>query len=192
MKRVYLIHGWEGNPQNYWFPWLKSKLEAEGFEVVVPAMPEPDTPKKSLWVNYLLDLVPNPDKDTYFIGHSMGCQAIQRYLENLPEGKEIGGAVLVAGWINDPRWEGRTEEKLKVVEDWYEKPKDYELMKKRCGKFVSIYSTDDPFVPQQNWQEAEKELDAKLIMIENKGHFDDEAGDKELPEVFDSLLEMSG
>jgi predicted alpha/beta hydrolase family esterase len=190
-KRVFLIHGWEGFPENNWFPWLKSKLEKQGFEVIAPAMPEPETPKKDLWVDFLLKLIPNPDQSVFFVGHSMGCQAIQRYLERIPEGSVIGGAVFVAGWINDPRWEGRTEEELKVVNDWYDEPKNYDLMKQRCQKFISIYSTNDPFILKTNWPEAEEILESKVIMVENKNHFDDEAGIKELPEALDALLEMS-
>ena len=106
MKRAFLIHGWEGNPGNNWFPWLKKSLEENGFQVVAPEMPGTDTPVKAIWLKTLQDLISNPDKDTYLIGHSMGCQAIQRYLETLPDGAVVGGAVLVAGWINDPRWKG--------------------------------------------------------------------------------------
>jgi len=26
-KRVFIIHGWSGNPKNAWFPWIKNELE---------------------------------------------------------------------------------------------------------------------------------------------------------------------
>ena len=186
-----MVHGWEGDPENNWFPWLKSKLEAQGFEVIVPAMPGSETPFKSVWLKTLKDLIVDPDQNTYFVGHSMGCQAIQRYLENLPDGIKIGGVVFVAGWINDPRWEGRTEEELEVVNDWFDTAKDYTKIKSHCDKFVSIFSTDDPFIPKANWDESKEILDAEVILIPNKSHFDDEAGVKELPEALDAILEMS-
>jgi predicted alpha/beta hydrolase family esterase len=121
----------------------------------------------------------------------MGCQAIQRYLENLEGGHVVGGAILVAGWIDDPKWEGRTPEEIKVVEDWFDDPKDYHKIKKHCKKFISIFSTNDPFIPKSNWDESEKILGAKVVMVSNKQHFDDEAGIKELPEVLEALLEIS-
>lgn len=40
MKKVYIIHGWEGYPEENWLPWLKLELESGGFEVNVPQMPE--------------------------------------------------------------------------------------------------------------------------------------------------------
>jgi predicted alpha/beta hydrolase family esterase len=80
---------------------------------------------------------------------------------------------------------------LRVVSDWYNIPKNFEKIKKHCKKFVSIFSTDDPFVLKENWQDSEKELDAKVIILENKSHFDDEAGIKELPEALDAILKIS-
>ena len=41
-KRVFIIHGWEGYPEECWFPWLKTEIEKTGFEVVVPNMPDAD------------------------------------------------------------------------------------------------------------------------------------------------------
>jgi len=38
MKKAVLIHGWEGYPEEGWRPWLKEKLEANGFQVFVPAL----------------------------------------------------------------------------------------------------------------------------------------------------------
>jgi predicted alpha/beta hydrolase family esterase len=167
MKRVYLIHGWDGHPDEHWFPWLNSELEAKGFEVISPAMPDTENPKKLEWTKTLKDLEPNASQDVYFVGHSLGCQAIQRYLETLEDGKVIGGAVFVAGWINDPMWEGRTLEETKVVHDWFDVPKDYEKIKSHCKKFVSIFSTNDEFILKSNWDEAKNILDAKVVILEN-------------------------
>lgn len=191
MERVYLIHGWDGYPENNWFPWLKKRLEENGFEVIAPEMPNAEKPAKSEWLETLQSLIKNPDGNTYLVGHSMGCQAIQRYLESLNEGEVIGGAVLVAGLIDDPMWEGRTDEEADVVHDWFDVPKDYEKMKNHCKKFVSIFSTNDPFILSTNWKESEEKLGAKLMILENKSHFDDEAGIKELPEALEAILEIS-
>lgn len=191
MKKVYIIHGWEGSPKNNWFPWLKQELEGRGFEVVIPRMPNPETPEKLAWVKALSDLEPSPDENVIMVGHSMGCQAIQRYLESLPDGKKIGGAVLVAGWINDPHWEGRTEEELVVINDWFAVPKDYAKIKSHCKKFISIFSTNDPFISKSNWDEAKRILASEIVILEDKSHFDDEAGITKLPEALDAVLEIA-
>ncbi len=187
MKKVYLIHGWEGTPDNNWLPWLKKELESQGFEVFAPLMPDTNTPVKAVWLKTMQDLIKNPDENTYLAGHSLGCQAIQRYLESLEGDIKIGGAVLVAGWINDPMWEGRSIDETKVVHDWFDIPKDYEKIKSHCKNFISIFSSDDPFILKSNWEEAENILGAEVIVLPNRGHFDE----KELPEALDAILEIS-
>lgn len=43
-KRALIVHGWEGYPEEGWFPWLKQQLEEKDFIVTVPQMPHPDIP----------------------------------------------------------------------------------------------------------------------------------------------------
>ena len=61
-KRVFIIHGWEGYPEEAWFPWLKKELETRGFEVFVPSMPDSGNPKIEVWVPFLKNLVGKCDK----------------------------------------------------------------------------------------------------------------------------------
>ena len=80
MKRAIIVHGWDGFPEEAWFPWLKRELEARGFTVDVPQMPEAATPKIDLWVPALAQAVGAPDVELVLIGHSIGVQTILRYL----------------------------------------------------------------------------------------------------------------
>ena len=36
MKRVVIVHGWGGSPEDNWIPWLRKEMEKGGFEVIVP------------------------------------------------------------------------------------------------------------------------------------------------------------
>src|SRR3989344_1157111 len=89
MKRVFVIHRWSGGPEDDWRPWLKEELEAKGYEVVVPEMPETEHPQIGKWVAKIAEVVGMPDENTYFVGHSIGCQTIMRYLQTLPEATKI-------------------------------------------------------------------------------------------------------
>lgn len=109
-KRVFIVHGWGGFPQKGWFPWLKNKLENRGFIVQIPPMPDTENPNMKPWVNHLAKIVGTPDKNCYFIGHSLGCITILRYLESLKTNQKIGGAVLVAGFAKDLTYEGYKNE----------------------------------------------------------------------------------
>src|SRR5437773_69691 len=121
MKRVFIIHGWEGFPEEGWFPWLKKELEVQGFEVQVPVMPNTDEPKIGEWIPFLEKLVGTPDEDTYLVGHSIGGQTVLRYLSGLNKNLKIGGAIFVASWIY--RLTGdMSEEEIEIARPWIETP----------------------------------------------------------------------
>ena len=191
MKRVFIIHGWEGNPNNAWFPWLKKELETRGFEVNAPAMPDPDEPNRGAWVNALIQVVGTPNKETYLIGHSIGCKAIMRYLESLSDDVQMGGIIFVASWLTLTNMEERTDDEKRVLKDWNTLPYNFSKIKQIGNKFVAIFSDDDPDVPLENTKVFEKEFGAKIIIESEKGHFSDDAGVFELPIVLEELLKMS-
>ena len=183
MKRVFLIHGWEGNPEKDWFVWIKKELEQRGFSVIAPAMPDPMNPKMAAWVSYLVQVVGTPDRETYFIGHSLGCITILRYLETLQNTQTVGGAVLVAGFGTNLEYEGYKNELI----SFFEVPVNWEKIREHCNKFVAIHSTDDPWVPIKQSTLFQEKLSAKSIMEEGRGHYND----KEYPIILNAFLDIS-
>lgn len=188
-KRVFLIHGWDGSPTNCWFPWLKKKLEENDFAVFVPIMPDTSHPKIEEWVNHLNDIVGEIDNDTYFIGHSIGCQTILRYLSSLSSNSIAGGAVFVAGFFNLQHLE--TEEEKIIAEPWLKTEINFDLILMKIKRIVAIFSDDDPDVDLSEKEIFKNSLNAEIIIEHAKGHFSDDANIKELPSVPESLLKIS-
>src|SRR6266540_2333613 len=122
MKRVFIIHGWDGYPEEGIFPWLKKELENRDFIVHNPTMPDPLKPKIDVWVKFLKEQISTPDKDTYLFGHSIGAQTILRYLETLGDNEKIGGAVFLAAWTHLSNEAYETEEDMEVAKPWLEIP----------------------------------------------------------------------
>lgn len=188
MKKVFMIHGWDSNPDNCWFPWIKKELESKDFEVHIPKMPDTEHPKIEPWVSKISEVVGTPDKSTYLVGHSIGCQTIMRYLETLPEGTKIGGVIFVAGFFNLPNLE--TQEEKDIAKPWLETPINTNKIKNTTNNFIAIFSDNDEDVPLSDSKIFKEKLDAKIIVEQDKGHFDDEKGIKELPIVLEELLKM--
>ncbi|TSC58072.1 MAG: hypothetical protein Greene041679_182 [Parcubacteria group bacterium Greene0416_79] len=182
--RVFLIHGWEGNPQNHWFPWLSLELKANGFEVNAPQMPHAGEPRVLEWTRFLERYVGKPNRHTYFVGHSLGCIAIARHLAELPARVKVGGCVFVAGFS------GRLN--IPEIKEFYELPFDPNQAKAHCDKFTMIFSDNDPYVPIEKSLEFAKQLGAKTILERGKGHFTTRDGVKALPSAFSALLKMGG
>jgi len=189
-KRVFIIHGWGGSPQEGWFPWLKKELEKRGFVVQVPSMPDSEEPKIETWIPYLAKLVGKPDENTYLVGHSIGCQTIIRYLQTLPENAKIGGAVFVAGWYNLRNL--ATEEEKRIAGPWVNEPRDDKKIRQAVNRAIAIFSDNDPFVIPENKESWKERIGAKIIVEHQKGHFSGDDGIKELPSALQAMLEVSG
>ena len=168
MKRVIIVHRWDGNPEADWYQWLKEELERMNVKVEILAMPHPERPEIRSWTDAIKKQVKNPDKETYFIGHSVGCQAILRYLQTLPENTRIGGCLLVAGWLKLNELE--TEEEREIAGPWFKDDINFNKIKK-MGQITALFSDDDPFVPLNNKDMFENELDADVIVEKKMGHY---------------------
>lgn len=184
VKRVFIIHGYKSYPTDCWFPWLKKKLVQRCFTVSVPRLPNPSKPTMKQWVRTIKQIIGKPDKDTYFIGHSLGAIAIIRYLETLKDEQKIGGFVSVGGRVI-------RRPVRKATASFFESPVSWNRVKRRVKHVVGIYSTDDTVVSLQNGKELKKKLGARLVLENKKGHFDRETGVFKPPSVLQALLDIS-
>lgn len=151
-------------------------------------MPETDVPKLKLWLPKLIETIGEPDDELFLVGHSIGCATILRYLEQLPEGQQIGGAVLVAGFTDD----------LKIPElaNFYGTPMDFAKIRAKSAKgFVNIHSDNDPYVPLVHSANLKEALGGEAIVLPHRYHFsgpaDDEPACTELPEVISAVEKIS-
>jgi len=190
-KRVFIVHGWDGTPQEGWFPWLKKELEARGYEVIVPQLPDAGSPRIQNWVPKLAEVVGTADEQTYFIGHSMGCQSVARYLETLPGGVKVGGAVFVAGFFKHLTGLEDDPDVRETDQHWLGTPLDLAKVKSHLPRSVAIFSDDDPWVPLDNQDDFQNKLGSEIVIEHNKGHFSGSRdGTKELPIILEKLLNL--
>lgn len=187
MKRVILIHGWDGHPGDHWKKWFKGTLIGKGIRVIEPQLTGGRYPDLSVWNKEIKEAIGSPDMDTCVVGHSLGCIALVHYLRNLKEEQKIAGAVFVAGFSSDI---GLHNDAESSIAKFYLTPKEVEGAKKHCDRFVAIVSDNDPAVPVTKALEFQKELDAELILEHNKGHFCEEDGVMKLQSALDSVLEI--
>lgn len=188
MKKVFIIHGWDGYPEEGGFPWLKKELEEKSFQVTVPAMPDPLHPKIEEWVPFLRKVVGTPDENTFLVGHSIGAQTVLRYLESLDQDVKVGGVIFLAGWINlsDQAFEKAGD--AEIAQPWLDTPIDWQKVKKHTSKFTAIFSDDDPFVSLTDSKIFKEKLEAKIIIEKNKAHYSGSDGITQLPTVLKELL----
>jgi len=183
MKKIFIIHGWGADSKSDWIPWLKKELENKNFEVFTPDMPNTDGPVIENWLSKFQELLPSPDENCILIGHSIGCQAIMRYLESL-EDKVVNKIILVAPWFN---LKGLNDKELLVAKPWIEALIDFDKVKSATKEIICLFSDNDPVVPIEDEKLFKKRLDAETIIFNNKGHFNGEDGIIEIPEILEFI-----
>ncbi|MFH1162344.1 MAG: alpha/beta hydrolase [Candidatus Jorgensenbacteria bacterium] len=185
MGKVFIVHGFEGSPNGGWRPWLMAELEKRGIYACALSMPSPKKPICAEWVEEISRHIErNKNDEMYLVGHSLGTPAILRYLESAPAGLAIAGVVLVSGPIE------KTE--TKEIDNFLDKPFDYESIKSKAKKFAIIHGDNDPCVPLNNAETLSKELGGELIIVKNGGHLSGRDGYFSLPQCLNALVRMMG
>lgn len=184
--RAVVIHRWDGNPNSDWYPWLKNELDNKGFKVKIPTMPNTSEPKIKAWVSHLKKIVGELDNETYFVAHSIGCQTVMRFLEKENYNGKIGKMVFVAGWFKLDNLED--EEVKEIANPWTNTPINFNKVKEKISKITVFLSSNEPYgFINDNARIFRERLNARVIILENRGHFTEDDGIKKLPEVLKEI-----
>ena len=188
MNKIYIVHCWDGTKDDGWYPWLDSELSKNN-EVFRFNMPDTETPEIEKWVSFLNKQVDSLDENTFFIGHSIGCQTIMRYLET-KEITKIGGILFVAPWLELTKYAVSDEESYNTAKPWLTRKIDFERIKKFTNNINCIFSDNDYFVPLTEKEKFEKLLNANTKVVNNKGHISAEDGVYELDDILKMCIKM--
>lgn len=163
-----LIHGTYGNPDENWFPWLKKELERLGYEVLAPKFPTPKNQSLDSWLNVFKGYEKYVDKETVFIGHSLGPAFILKLVERF----KVRACFFVAGFlgsIDNPDFD-------KINASFFEQGFDWDKIKKNCKNFFVYNSDNDPYVDASHGEKIASNLGVNLKVIKGAGHFNAKAG----------------
>lgn len=177
--QILIVHGWNSDSKDNWFPWLKSELESRGMNVQCPDMPNPKFPKQEEWLEKLTAVVDN-DNPLILVGHSLGTIAVLRLLERISS--KIVCVILVAGFTQGFG--------VNAISDFFKTPFDFARIKQKSRKFIVISSSNDPYLPITEGQKLADELNAEFIIEKNAGHLDSESGFSKYPSLLKLILEL--
>jgi len=185
MKRVIIVHQWGGSPSSDWYPWLAGELNKCEYEVILPAMPSPNAPVIEAWVEALGKAVGEINANDIFVGHSVGCQTILRYLEGAQG--QATKTILVAPWLKLSNEVMGDPEYNELAKPWLERSIDWAKVKTHSGSFICFFSKDDPYVPIENAELFKSSLGAKVIIEDGQKHYDGESGITEVDQVLKEI-----
>lgn len=164
MKKALILHGTGGSSKDNWFPWLKQELEAKGYIVWCPDLPEAEKPNIERYNNFI---VKNKDfqldKNTILIGHSSGSVAILGLLEALPDAVSVGACYLVGSFKNDLGWDS--------LKELFIKPFDFGKIRQKSRLWYFIHSDNDPHCPLAHAEYLHDHIGGDLIVLPGQKHF---------------------
>ncbi len=172
-----LLHGFNGSPEDIFFPWLKKKLKGLGYKFSVPQLPHPDQPTEKEQVDHVLKQV-RFDEKTILFGHSLGAAVALKVLEKLD--RPIAGLVLAGGFV-EPRFKDRP----RPFHQTFNWNFDFEKIKKNIGWAKILSARNDYAVPLKQGQILAESLSGQLIETESREpHF---TGSEE-PVILEQLI----
>ncbi len=159
IKKVLILHGWEGDPSLHWIPEAKKMFEEAGLQVFTPKLPGKYFPKKEEWLNIIREY--RPDSSWALIGHSLGGVALLKYLEDASS--EIGQAILIAAAF-EPM-------KFTPIANFFQGGFNWQKIKNNCPRFDVIIESNDPVVPTDHGQKLAEKLNSQLYILPGYSHF---------------------
>ncbi len=164
---IYVVHGYTANSQANWYPDLKNHLESENITVHVFDMPNPHAPVEKEWLDFLEANITNFDNKSFFIGHSLGCVAILRFIED-KNTDNIESLFLVSGFGEDSP--------IPELSEFVKEKIDYAKFIKTIKNRVVISAEDDDIVPYPYSEILAKKLNARFNLLKTGKHFIDRDG----------------
>ena len=160
MKKVIILHGTWGHPEQFWFPYIRDTLPKESYEVIIPQLPNPDTPILSEWLKFVLSEI-EFTPDTILVWHPAGCPLILSILEHIDT--PIHKTILVSGFVDNLT----AEYDNPILQKQY----NWQKIKNNSRQFVTINSCNDPWwCDDTQWRKIFDGVGWDLIIREDAWH----------------------
>lgn len=174
--KVLIIHGFEANGEDNWYPELKTKLEKEGCEVFAPSMSTTESPDFDSWMKELEPFIEKMDENSVIVGHSLGSKAALHLLSRAK--KQIKKVFLIASAIgNGPKrdWEALRKAwpnaDVDSLHKFWTREVDWSAVNKNLIKEARvILSKDDPWIDPEHYKLVDLD-DVVLEKWEGFRHF---------------------
>jgi predicted alpha/beta hydrolase family esterase len=179
MKTVLIIHGIGGHAGIHWQQWLHDQLVAQGHQVLMPDLPEPDHPDRKTWLAEIKKTLNGVNLGQLtIVSHSLGAVTALDFIEQASG--QINRLLSVAGFAKDYGAE---------MNSYFlsERLIDFENVTEKLRWAAVIYSDKDPYVPQAALRYMADSLGVQPIIIPGGGHLNSDAGFTEFPQLLEML-----
>lgn len=182
MKKVLLIHGYNGIPQVFY--WIKSELKKMDYTVIMPSLPIQEGMRYHIWKEEFETIKKDLDGELIVVAHSGGNPFIIKYLKenNLNIKLYIG----MAGFSDLFTTEGR-EDLDQAVKSLAPSQEEIDNFKNNVKIKYCIYSDDDHILRFEILKKHADNIAGIHYLIPNIGHMGKKSNLQELPKVIEII-----
>ncbi|XOU94395.1 MAG: RBBP9/YdeN family alpha/beta hydrolase [Candidatus Kerfeldbacteria bacterium] len=182
MKKVILIHGSYGNPEENWFPWLIKKLVDNDFKVFAPKFPTPLNQSFEAWEEVLSKHIKEIDENTKIVAHSIGVPFVLKIIEKYD--LNVSNLFFVSGFLNK-----LNDKRFDVINETFFKDINCDKCNDLSNQVYIYHSDNDPYVAIKHAIDLSKQLNgSRLTVIKNGGHFNNDSGYTKFPQLLEDIL----
>ncbi len=185
MKKVLLLHGYNGIPQIFY--WLRQELENMGYTVIMPSLPTQERVRYNIWKKEFEKIKNDLKGEIIVVAHSIGNSFIIKYVKenNLNIKLYIG----LAGFSDIYTTEGR-KDLDEAVKSIVLSQEEIDNFKNNVKMKYCIYSDNDHIVPLEILKKHANNVNGIHCMIPNIGHMGRKSNLQTIPKVIEIIKEV--
>lgn len=184
MKKVLLLHGYNGIPQI--FHWLKQELEKMDYTVIMPNLPPREGLRYEIWKKEIEKIKDDLKGEMIVVAHSAGNPFIIKYVKE--NSIDIKLYIGLAGFSDVYTTEGR-EDLNEAVKSVVPTQEELDNFKNKAKTRYCIYSNNDHIVPLEILEKHVNNVAGISYMIPNIGHMGRKSNLQTIPKVLEIIKE---
>lgn len=181
MKKVFIVPGYQASPDQHWFPWLFEKIKNEGAECDFIRISSATQPDFNVWKTAIQQQLTSLNQDTIIVAHSLGCMSVLDYLSHSNDGHQLKALFCISGFYDDLTTLPELNGFIKQA-----KIQDAKVRHSTQQRYVFL-SSNDQVVPAPLTIRFGHLINAQMIEVKDAGHFMQEDGFHEFPQLWDRL-----
>ena len=183
--KILFVHGWTASSKTDFYPSLAPLLDTAGVDYVIPDLPGGKYPQAKVWLQRIHEVIKNNAKPLVIVGHSLGTRAAQLYIEKYHP--QVEYLFLIAAFAD--RLENAKRRGGDAYPDFFMHKIDKDMIRKMVTQGYVLHSKDDSSIPFDQAEEIAQDLNAELVVSEDRDHFSNPTN---APYLFSILKEKIG
>ncbi|WP_433430711.1 RBBP9/YdeN family alpha/beta hydrolase [Nonomuraea sp. CA-141351] len=168
MSTIVVSHMLASSSTEFWYPALRAEFTAEGHQVLIPDLPDPQAPEPHAWLKTLAEAAdPSTAADTVLVGHSLGGVNVLRLLQQHDTERfdPYAGVVLVAGMAKEVGYD--------ALAGFFTPGFDWDRIRLAAHKIQVLHAVDDPVTGPATAEHLisfAQDLGATVTLLPDGGH----------------------